>query len=215
LGLGHAQETVLRIEEAVRTGELPEIPVYLDGILRDINAIHTAYPDFLSASVRNQIFQDNNPFTSPVFKHVGSSVERREVIEGGPCIIIATSGMLVGGASVEYFKHLADNPKNLIIFGSYQAPGSLGRQVQEGISPVRANDETVHVKMRVETMYGLSSHSGRNELLQFISRMNPRPKKIIINHGEASKCLDLASTLYKLNHIETIAPRNLETVRLK
>ena len=215
LGLGHAQETVLRIEEAIRTGELPEIPVYLDGILRDINAIHTAYPDFLSASVRNQIFQDNNPFTSPVFKHVGSSIERREVIEGGPCIIIATSGMLVGGASVEYFKHLADNPKNLLIFGSYQAPSSLGRQVQEGISPVRANDETVHVKMRVETMYGLSSHSGRNELLQFISRMNPRPKRIIINHGESSKCLDLASTLYKLNHIETIAPRNLETVRLK
>ena len=215
LGLGHAQETVLRIEEAIRTGELPEIPVYLDGILRDINAIHTAYPDFLSASVRNQIFQDNNPFTSPVFKHVGSPAERKEVIEGGPCIIIATSGMLVGGASVEYFKHLADNPKNLIIFGSYQAPSSLGRQVQEGTATVKANDEIVNVKMRVETMYGLSSHSGRNELLQYISRMNPRPKRIIINHGEASKCLDLASTLYKLNHIETIAPRNLETVRLK
>lgn len=215
LGLGHAQETVLRIEEAIRTGELPEIPVYLDGILRDINAIHTAYPDFLSASVRNQIFQDNNPFTSPVFKHVGSPTERKEVVEGGPCIIIATSGMLVGGASVEYFKHLADNPKNLIIFGSYQAPGSLGRQVQEGLTHVKANDEPVEVKLKVETMYGLSSHSGRNELLQYISRMNPKPKRIIINHGEASKCLDLASTLYKLNHIETIAPRNLETVRLK
>ncbi len=215
LGLGHAQETVLRVEEAVRTGQLPEIPVYLDGILRDINAIHTAYPDFLSASVRSQIFQDNNPFLSPLLKHVGSPIERREVIEGGPCIIIATSGMLVGGASVEYFRHLADNPKNLIIFGSYQAPTSLGRQVQEGHSPVKVNDENVHVKMQVETMYGLSSHSGRNELLQYVSRMNPKPKKIIINHGEASKCLDLASTLYKLNRVETIVPRNLETIRLK
>ena len=215
LGLGHAQETVLRVEEAVRLGQLPEIPVYLDGMLRDINAIHTAYPDFLSASVRNQIFQDNNPFLSPIFKHVGSPAERKQVLEGGPCIIIATSGMLVGGASVEYFKNLADNPKNLIIFGSYQAPTSLGRQVQEGISPVRANDETVQVKLQVETMYGLSSHSGRNELLQYISRMNPRPKKVIINHGEQSKCLDLASAIYKLNHVETIAPRNLETIRLK
>ena len=215
LGLGHAQETVLRVEEAVRLGQLPEIPVYLDGMLRDINAIHTAYPDFLSASVRNQIFQDNNPFLSPIFKHVGSPAERKQVLEGGPCIIIATSGMLVGGASVEYFKNLADNPKNLIIFGSYQAPTSLGRQVQEGISPVRANDETVQVKLQVETMYGLSSHSGRNELLQYISRMNPRPKKVIINHGEQSKCLDLASAIYKLNHVETLAPRNLETIRLK
>lgn len=69
--------------------------------------------------------------------------------------------------------------------------------------------------MQVETMYGLSAHSGRNDLLQYISRMNPRPKKVIINHGETSKCLDLASTLYKLNRIETVVPRNLETVRLK
>ena len=215
LGLGHAQETVLRIEEAVRTGQIPDIPVYLDGMLWDINAIHTAYPDFLSASVRNQIFQDNNPFLSPIFKRVGSPAERRLVIEGGPCIVIATSGMLVGGASVEYFKHFADNPKNLIVFGSYQAPTSLGRQVQEGISSVHVDNERVDVKLQVETMYGLSAHSGRNELLQYISRMNPRPKRIIINHGEASKCLDLASTLYKLNRVETLVPRNLETIRLK
>lgn len=215
LGLGHAQETVLRVEEAIRTGQLPDIPVFLDGMLWDINAIHTAYPDFLSASVRNQIFQDNNPFLSPIFQRVGSPVERKAVIEGGPCIIIATSGMLVGGASVEYFKHLADNPKNLIVFGSYQAPTSLGRQVQEGISPVSVDNERVEVKLQVETMYGLSAHSGRNELMQYISRMNPKPKRVIINHGEASKCLDLASSIYKQNRIETMVPRNLETVRLK
>src|SRR3989338_6121850 len=105
LGLGHAQETMLRVEEAIRTGELPKIPVYIDGMICDINAINTAYPDFLSMSVRNQIFQDNNPFTSEIFKRVGSPAERKEEIEGGPCLIIATSGMLVGGASVEYFKH--------------------------------------------------------------------------------------------------------------
>ena len=215
LGLGHAQETVLRVEEAVRNGTLPQIPVYIDGMIWDINAIHTAYPDFLSSAVRNQIFQDNNPFISDILKRVGSPTERKEVLEGGPCIVIATSGMLVGGASVEYFRNMADNPNNLIIFGCYQAIGSLGRQIQEGNKEVKVNDYMVNVKMQVETMNGLSAHSGRNELLQFVSRMNPRPKKIIINHGEVSRCLDLASTLYKLNRIETIVPRNLETIRLK
>ena len=121
LGLGHAQETVLRVEQAVRTGELPKIPVYVDGMIWDINAIHTAYPDFLSSAVRSQILQDNNPFLSDLVKRVGSPIERKEVIEGGPCLIIATSGMLNGGASVEYFKHLADNPKNLLVFGCFQA----------------------------------------------------------------------------------------------
>jgi uncharacterized protein len=219
LGLGHAQETVLRVEEAIRTGKLPDIPVYLDGMLWDVTAIHTAYPDFLATSVRSQIFQDNNPFTSNIFKRIGSPIERKEVIDGGPCIIIATSGMLTGGASVEYFKHLADSPKNLLVFGSYQAPGSLGRDVQEGNKIVTIDKnfggETVEVKMQVETMNGLSAHSGRNDLMQFVSRMNPKPKKIIVNHGEQSKALDLASSLYRQQRVETIVPRNLETVRLK
>ncbi|MEM4259222.1 MAG: beta-CASP ribonuclease aCPSF1 [Candidatus Pacearchaeota archaeon] len=219
LGLGHAQETVLRVEEAVRTGKLPKIPVYLDGMIWDINAIHTAYPDFLSSSIRNQVFQDNNPFVSDVLKRVGSPAERKEVLEGGPCIIIATSGMLVGGASVEYFKNLADNPNNLIIFECYQAIGSLGRRVQEGEKEIILNQdhggEKITVKMQVETLSGLSAHSGRNELMQYVSRMNPKPKKIIINHGESSKCLDLASSLYRLNKVETNVPKNLETIRLK
>lgn len=215
LGLGHAQETVLRVEEAVRTGVLPNVPVYLDGMVWDINAIHTAYPDFLSANVRNQIYQDNNPFVSEIVKRVGSPAERKEVIEGGPCIIIATSGMLVGGASVEYLKNLAEYEKNLMIFGCYQAIGSLGRQIQEGANEVMVDNEKVVIKMQIETLKGLSAHSGRNELLQYISRMIPKPKRILINHGEVSKSLDLASTLYKLSHIETSVPRNLETVRLK
>ena len=219
LGLGHSQETILRVEESIRSGNLPEIPVYLDGMLWDVTAIHTAYPDFLANSVRNQIFQDKNPFLSPIFKRIGSPAERKEVIEGGPCIIIATSGMLTGGASVEYFKSLADNPKNLLIFGSYQSPGSLGRAVQEGNKIVQIDKnfggENVEVKMQVETMNGLSSHSGRNELIQFISQMNPKPKRVIVNHGEQSKCLDLASSIYRQQKIETVVPRNLETIRLK
>jgi len=219
LGLGHAQETILRVEEAVRTGKLPDIPVYLDGMLWDITAIHTAYPDFLSASIRNQIYQDNNPFTSPILKRVGSPAERKLVIEGGPCIVIATSGMMMGGASVEYFKHFADNPKNLLIFGCYQAPGSLGRDIQEGNKTVQIDKmyggEHVNVALEIDTMDGLSAHSGRGELMNFVGRMQPRPKKVIISHGEQSRCLDFASSIYRQFRIETIVPKNLETIRLK
>ncbi len=219
LGLGHAQETMLRVEEAIRTGELPRVPVYVEGMIWDINAIHTTYPDFLSSSVRNQILQDNNPFLSDIFKRIGSTAERKEVMEGGPCIIIATHGMLMGGASREYFRNFADNPKHLLVFTCFQGAGSLGRQVQEGHKEVilgnEYGNEKVTVKMQVETLIGLSAHSGRNELMQYVSRMNPRPKKIIINHGEPTRCLDLASSIHRTNKIETTVPRNLETIRLK
>jgi len=220
LGLGHAQETMLRIEEAIYRGELPKVPVYVDGMIWDINAIHTAYPDFLSSSVRSQILQDNNPFLSDIFKRVGSPAERKQVLEGGPCIIIATSGMLVGGASVEYFANLADNPKNLLVFGCFQGAGSLGRQIQEGNKEIflgkdYSGESSIKVNFEVQTINGLSAHSGRNELMQYISRMVPKPKKVIISHGEIGRCLDLASSIYRMHKIETVVPRNLETVRLR
>ena len=219
LGLGHAQETMLRVEEAMRTGELPNVPMYVDGMVWDVNAIHTAYPDFLSSKVRTQVFQDSNPFTSDIFKRIGSPHERKEVIEGGPCIVIATSGMLAGGASVEYFKNFADNENNLMILSCYQGPGSLGRELQDGAKNVRVEDDgrvvNIEVKMRVELVNGLSPHSGRNELMNYIKNMIPKPKRIIINHGEVSKSLDLASSIYKTNKIETNVPRGLETLRLR
>ena len=77
------------------------------------------------------------------------------------------------------------------------------------------NNEVIKVAMQIETLNGLSSHSGRNELMQYINRMNPKPKKIIVNHGEPVRCLDLASSIHRTNKIETTVPRNLETIRLK
>jgi len=219
LGLGRAQESMLIIEDAIRQGLLPEIPIYIDGMIWDINAIHTVYPEFLSANTRGMIFQDKNPFSSEIFKRVGSSAERKQVVEGGPCIVLATSGMLVGGASVEYFKEFAGNKKNAIAFVCYQGVGSLGRQVQEGVKEVKmmteGKDELVKVNFEVNTIDGLSAHSGRNQLMAFVGKCSPRPKKVIVNHGEASRCLDLASTIYKMNRIETAAPKNLETLRIK
>ena len=219
LGLGRAQETMLILEDAMALGKLEKIPIYIDGMIWDINAIHTAYPDFLSSRVRSQVFQDKNPFVSEAFSRVGSSQERKQVIEGGPCIVLATSGMLVGGASVEYFKNFAGNPKNSIMFVCYQGVGSLGRQVQDGLSEVKMNtdgkEEMVSVNLEVHNVLGLSAHAGRNELLAFFNNMRPKAKKIIVNHGEVSKCLDLASALYKLNRVETNVPRNLEVIRLR
>jgi len=219
LGLGRSQETMLILHNAIETGRLKKIPVYIDGMIWDINAIHTAYPDFLSGKIRTQIFQDNNPFVSDIFSRVGSFQERKNVIQGGPSIVLATSGMLMGGASVEYLREYAGNPNNAIIFVCYQGSGSLGRQLQEGIKQtvmiVDGKEEFVNINFEVHTVAGLSAHAGRRELISFFNNLKPRPKKILINHGEVSKCMDLASSLYKLARTETIVPRNLETVRLR
>ena len=221
LGVGRSQEIMLVIENLVRTGLMENIPVYIDGLIWDVTAIHTAYPEYLNSSIRKLIFhKDQNPFLSDIFKRVGSQEERRQLIEEtGPCIILATSGMLQGGPSVEYLRHLADNKKNSMIFVNYQGEGSLGRRIQRGEREYAvkngSKNEIVQINLEVNTVEGFSGHSNRTQLLNFVDRCEPRPKKIIVNHGDSSRCLELASSLHKNFRVETVAPRNLESVRIK
>jgi uncharacterized protein len=222
LGSGRAQEVMILIEALVQEGKIDTIPVYVDGMVWDITAIHTAYPEFLNRNIRKQIFhKDNNPFLSPIFKEVGSAKERKQIIEsGGPCVVIATSGMLVGGPSVEYLKALHGDKKNSLVFSCYQAEGSLGHRIRRGDREIvmshdpSGRPDVMKINMEVFKIE-ITGHSDRKELMNYVSRCNPRPKKVIINHGENSRCLDLASSIHRQFRIETQAPRNLESIRVK
>lgn len=220
LGSGRAQEVMIMIESMVRNKEMDPVPVYIDGMVWDITAIHTAYPEFMNSIIRKLIFhKDQNPFLSEIFRRVGSQKERMQIIEEtGPCVIIATSGMLVGGPSVEYLKHLADNPNNSLVFSCYQGEGSLGRRIQNGEREFVFKDggkqEICRIKMDVSRIE-ITNHSDRKQLMAFAAKVSPRPRKVIVNHGEDIRCLDLASSIHKQNRVETLAPKNLETVRLK
>lgn len=219
LGTGHAQEKMLILEEAMKNGTIPKVPIYIDGMIWDINAIHTAYPDFLGNALRASIYADKNPFTSDIFTQVGSHHERKKVIEGGPCIVLATSGMLVGGAAVEYLREFADSPNNGLCLSCYQPAGGVGRQIKDGATVVNfevdGKQQPIQIKLQTVSIEGFSGHSSRNELMAFMNTITPKPRKVIINHGEQSKCLDLASSIYKAHRIETTVPKNLETLRLR
>jgi len=221
LGVGRSQEVMLILEKVISEGILDKIPIFLHGLLWDVTAIHTAYPTFFNRQVKTTIFQkDQNPFLSEIFKRVGSRKELMEVVEEkGPCIIMATSGMLTGGSSVEYFKELADNQRNSLVLTSYQGEGSLGRKLENGEREIVISEgirgETVNVKMDVHSIKGFSGHSNFKQLCNFVQRLEPRPKKIIVVHGEYSKCLELASILHQMNKMETSAPKNLEAIRLR
>ncbi len=220
LGTGRAQEVIVLIERCIREGRMPEIPIYIDGMVWDITAIHTAYPEYLNNDVRQQIFaKDNNPFLMPNIKRVGSAKERQQILEeSGSCILLATSGMLVGGPSVQYFRALAGNERNALVFTSYQAEGSLGSRVQRGEKEFNFREgnktETVQVKLEVVKLE-ITGHSDRRELMNFIGKCSPRPKKVIVNHGENSRCLNFASSIHNQYKIETIAPRNLDAIRIR
>jgi KH/beta-lactamase-domain protein len=219
--VGRSQEVMLVLEEQMRNHQIHTVPIYLDGMIWEATAIHTAYPEYLNSQLRTQIFQmGENPFLSDIFKRVDSSEMRERIChDPEPCIILATSGMMSGGPVMEYFKAWCDDPLNTIVFVGFQADGTMGRKIQKGWNEITLNDRgkqlVLQMKMDTETVDGFSGHSDRRQLVNYVSTLEPRPERIIIGHGDDFKCADLASTLYKKFGIETRAPLNLETIRLK
>jgi len=219
--VGRAQEIMLIIDNYMRNGLIKEAPVFIEGMISEATAIHTAYPEYLGREVRNSILHEGvNPFQSEYFTIVEHPSAREEIIEGRECIILATSGMLEGGPVIEYFKRLAPDEKNTIIFVSYQIEGTLGRRVQKGIAEVpmvnsEGKIEIIKVKMRVESIEGFSGHSDRRQIISYIRKVTPRPEKVIVCHGERAKCYSVAEYLRRKFNLDAVAPRVLETIRLR
>lgn len=214
--VGRAQEMMLVIEEYYRRGAL-EAKVYVDGMTKEANAIHTAYPEYLRKNVQRRILQNDSPFTSELFKTIASGKERQGILDEGGCVIIASSGMLNGGASLDYLHKMAEDEKNTLIFVGYQSEGTLGRKIQGGIKtiPIMQNGKTrdLHINMRVENIEGFSGHSDRSELINYVRMLKPMPKRIIVNHG--SDTVDFAKYLSQRFKVSTNAPRNLDALRLR
>ena len=139
--VGRAQEIMLIIDGYMKRGMMKEAPVFIEGMISEATAIHTAYPEYLGREVRHSILHEEvNPFQSDYFTIVEHPSVRQGIIEGEPCIVLATSGMLEGGPVIEYFKNWASDDKNTIIFVSYQIEGTMGRRVQKGINEVTMMD---------------------------------------------------------------------------
>lgn len=212
--VGRAQELMLVLEENKLS-----VPCWLDGMTLEATAIHTVYPEFLKHNVQRRILSNDSPFASEIFR-VARGVDRKTILEGDPCVILASSGMLSGGPSLEYFKMMANDPKSTIIFVGYQAVTSLGRKVQSGLHevPVLAESgklEPLKIAMRTETVEGYSGHSDRNQLINFARNMRPKPERIFCMHGDNNKTQEMARVLNHILKIETRAPMNLDAIRLR
>lgn len=219
LSVGRAQEILLVLYEALEKGEIPKVPVYIDGLIQETTAIHTAFIDMLSSDVRETVFKEGvMPFNAEYFNPLESRELRPEIVEGGPSIIVAPSGMLTGGPIIEYLKLLAYDEKSSIIFTSYQVPGTPGRRLIDGIREMYIGGEFIKVNLRVFNVEGFSGHSDRRQLLNYVNSLIKRtsgPKLVIIGHGEPTKSRSLAQTIRGRYKIPVVTPNILETVKVR
>jgi hypothetical protein len=215
--VGRGQEIMLVIENYYRRNLL-DAKCYVDGMTAEASAIHTAYPEYLREGVRRRILQNDSPFTSEIFQVVKDN-SREEILKEGKAIIIASSGMLTGGASLDYLYKMAEDPKNTLIFVGYQAEGSLGRRIQKGARTIAVTTKggkakALNINMRVETVEGFSGHSDRNQLINYLKNLNSRPKQVLVCHGSKAKAVNFAAYISRKFKIKSEALNNLDAKRL-
>jgi uncharacterized protein len=218
-GVGRGQELAMVIEGFYKKGLIGEKnKVYVDGMVKEAAAIHTAYPEYLRKSLERRILTNDSPFDSDIFTTVTHENRDRIVKEPG-AIILATSGMMNGGPVVDYFKKMASNANNTLVFVGYMAEGTLGRQVQQGLKtmPISDNGRTkkLDIKMRVENLDGFSGHSDHNQLMSYLSSLKPSPRKIIVDHGDPKRSIEFSREVARRFGISSTSIRILDSVRLR
>jgi len=217
--VGRSQEIMLVLEDYARRDPNFNLPVYIDGMVMETSAIHTAYPEYLRESIERRILSNNSPFESPILK-VAKGQDKETIVNGEPSVIIAPSGMMNGGPSVEYLNLMAEDEKNTLIFVGYQSPLSLGHKIQRGMReiPTMGDDgrtKIMNIRMRIETVEGFSGHSDRHQLMAFLNNLKPTPERVFTMHGDWNKADDLARAAASVLKREARAPLNLEAIRLK
>jgi len=219
--VGRAQEIMLVIDHYMKSGEMVEAPVFTEGMISEASAIHEAYPEYLERELKQKILEtDDNPFDSEYFTNVEHQDGRDEPLrENSPCIILATSGMLEGGPVLEYFKNLAPDKNNKLLFVSYQVNGTMGRRVLDGARQVsmlgrEGKIEVVNINCGIEKLDGFSGHSDYNQLISFVQRLRPKLRRVLVNHGERRKSENLSMSIRRMFRVASHYPQIQEAIKL-
>ena len=219
--VGRAQELMMVIDKYMKSGQLTESSVFMEGMIQEATAIHEAHPEYLERTLRQKILEtDDNPFDSEYFTNIEHADGRDEPLrEDSPCIIIATSGMLEGGPVLEYFRNFAPDKRNKILFVSYQVNGTLGRRVMDGARQVsilgkEGKIEVVSINCATEKLEGFSGHSDYNQLMSYVHRLRPKLRRVLVNHGERRKSENLSMSIRRMYRVTTHYPQVQEAIKL-
>ncbi|MFZ3020230.1 MAG: MBL fold metallo-hydrolase [Minisyncoccia bacterium] len=134
-----------------------------------------------------------------------AKVEDSRTIAGitGPKVIIAGSGMSTGGRILAHEKRYLPDENTSVLLMGYQAPGTVGRQLEEGAKRVNIYNESVDIRAKIISIHGFSGHADSNHLLAFTEKLSPKPKKVFVAMGESKASNFLAQRIKDNLDIET------------
>ena len=197
--VGRTQQIVYALHKLHTDGVIPDLPIFIDSPLAtrttDVFRLH---PEVFDDEICEFLLtdDDNNPFGFGRLQYT-QSVEESKALNSlkTPAVIISSGGMLEGGRILHHLRNRIEDPRNTILFTSWQSPNTLGRRLVEKEKVVRIFGEEFQVEAKVEVLPGFSGHADRNGLINFVRAMNKRPQQTFIVHGEDDASASLAEAL--------------------
>lgn len=211
--LGRAQRMVYCFQELFELHKVRPIPVHVDSPLATrLTDIHRDYPEAYTPAARRVMENDPQLFAGPHTSFCQSWDESRRLnFLTGPRIIISSSGMCDAGRVRHHLRHAVEDPDNAIVIVSYQAEGTLGRQIAEGAERVQIMDQWYDLNAAVYVLDGFSGHADRNDLAWWFEQTGGGIDKAFLVHGEPESLEALAPVLQPHVESEVVVPEMMST----
>ncbi len=212
------QEMLFELNDLVENNKIPQVPVFMDSPLAiKLLGVYKEHPEYFNKEATYLIKSGDDIFHFPGLKLTPTSDESRAINEvPSPKVIIAGSGMSVGGRILHHEKRYLRDPKSTILFIGFQARGSLGRRILEGAPEVKIHGESVPVKCHIKAIGGYSAHADQPTLVNWVKKTaeGGKLKKVFVVQGEEDSAMALAEKITEEVGVEAIPPDPLESFEI-
>jgi len=214
--LERSQELLFELNELVEHKRIPHMSIFFDSPLAiKLTEIFKKYKSYFNDRAKKAMIHDKYIFNFPGLHSTLHTEESKEIVRvANPKVVIAGSGMSIGGRVVHHEKHYLPDKKNTLLLLGYQAVGTPGRLIQEGVKMVRIAGEYIKVHANIRTIYGYSGHKDSDHLLEFVEGMREEVKKVYAVMGEPKSALFLVQKLRDNLGINAYVPEQDEVAEL-
>lgn len=210
------QLVLYEINNLVEQKRIATVPVFLDSPLAiKVTDIYKSATELFNDETRRAIAAGDDVFSFDKLTFVTSGRDSKALIGvPGPKIIVAGSGMSHGGRIIHHERLYLNDPNNTLLIVGYQAPGSIGRLLQEGAKEITIGEEHIPVAATIKTIHGFSGHRDVNGLIDFIRGTSRSLTKLFVTMGEQKSSQYLAQRARDYLGVDAVCPQLGDTVEL-
>jgi metallo-beta-lactamase family protein len=211
------QKFLFILKTLMETGQIPRLPVYCDSPMA-IKAVEVflKHSEEYTARAADLIKKYGSPLEWPGFTFALTSEQSKQIKESrDPSIIVSSSGMVTGGRILHHMAQRLPDPKNLVIFIGFQAPGTRGAIIKSGAHEVKIFGAFVPIRAQIAALEQFSDHADPPEMLEWLRTFKNQPATTYLVHGEPAAASQLRDRVQKELGWDVKVAEYMERVEVK